>query len=171
MGNSTLSEISKAQLSANTTLSANTGKADQLFDQFSSGLDEDIDSLVSSAFDKLRSIGFDGVMGLETEKVGGMITAVDTYVTNIKAALDPLNSADATKAFGNQMNKAIEDFVKEVKGACDVLISNMNAFKDDLKAIKAAMEAKAQNVNTSVKNKTNELNSSKSGWAYSGGSH
>ena len=31
MSNSTLSEISKAQLSANTTLSANLGKADNIY--------------------------------------------------------------------------------------------------------------------------------------------
>ena len=171
MGNSTLSEISKAQLSANTTLSANTGKANQLFDNFSSGLDEDIDSLVASAFDKLRSTGFDGVTGLETGKVEGMIQAVDSYIEGINGALSPLNGSDATKAFGDQMNKAIQDFVIEIKSACEALISNIKGFKDDLKAIKAAMEAKAQNVNTAVNNKKNELNSSKSSWTYSGASN
>ena len=171
MGNSTLSEVSKAQLSANTTLSANTGKANQLFDNFSNGLDEDIESLVASAFDKLRSTGFDGVTGLETGKVQGMIDAIDTYITGITGALDPLKGADATKAFGDQMNKAIEDFVIEIKAACEALISNMKGFKDDLKAVKAAMEAKAQNVNTAVNTKKNELNSSKSSWTYSGASN
>lgn len=171
MGNSTLSEISKAQLSANTSLSANTGKANQLFDNFSNGLDEDIDSLVSSAFDKLRSTGFDGVTGLETNKVQGMVDEIDKYIDGINRALVPLNDADAKIAFGDQMNTAIEAFVMEIKSACEVLISNMKGFKDDLKAIKAAMEAKAQNVNTSVNTKKNELNSSKSSWAYSGGSN
>lgn len=171
MGNSTLSEVSKAQLSANTTLSANTGKANQLFDNFSSGLDEDIDSLVASAFEKLRSTGFDGVTGLETEKVKDMIGAIDDYIAGINRALEPLKGADATKAFGDQMNKAIEEFVVEIKSACEALISNVKGFKDDLKAVKAAMEAKAQNVNASVNNKKNELNSSKSSWTYSGASN
>ena len=171
MGNTTLSEISKAQLSANTTLSTNTGKADQLFDKFSAGLDDDIDALVASAFDKLRSTGFDGVTGLEIHKVANMQKAIDNYISGIENSLAPLNRADARKAFGNQMNKAIEDFVVEIKNACNALISNLKAFKADLNAVKAAMEAKAQNVNTSVNNKKNELNSSKSGWTYSGESN
>ena len=171
MSNSTLSEVSKAQLSANTTLSANLGKANDIYNGINSQADEDIDSLVSSAFDKLRSTGFDGLTGLETQKVAGMQTAIDNYVNGIQQALAPLNKADAKAAFGDQMNKAIEDFVLAVKGSCEALITNMKSFKDDLSKIKAAMEAKAQNVNTAINSKSNDLNSSKSGWTYSGESN
>ena len=45
----------------------------------------------------------------------------------------------------------------------------MLAFKEDLGKIKAAMEAKAQNVNTAVNAKSSDLNSSRSGWTYSSG--
>lgn len=169
MSNTTLSEVSKAQLSANTTLSSNLGKANDIYNGINSQADEDIDSLVSSAFDKLRSTGFDGVTGLEINKVAGMQTAIDNYVNGIQTALDPLNSADARAAFGNQMNKAIEEFVVAVKGSCQALITNMLAFKEDLGKIKAAMEAKAQNVNAAVNATSNDLNSSKSGWTYSSG--
>ena len=78
---------------------------------------------------------------------------------------------DTNKAQTNIYHKAIEDFVMEIKAACEALISNIKGFKDDLKAVKAAMEAKAQNVNTSVNTKKNELNSSKSSWTYSGASN
>ena len=169
MSNTTLSEVSKAQLSANTTLSSNLGKANDVYNGMNSQADEDIDSLVSSAFDKLRSTGFDGVTGLEINKVAGMQTAIDNYVNGIQQALAPLNKADARAAFGNQMNKAIEDFVVAVKGSCEALITNMKGFKDDLSKVKAAMEAKAQNVNTSINSRSNDLNSSKSGWTYSAG--
>ena len=169
MSNTTLSEVSKAQLSANTTLSTNLVKANDVYNGINSQADEDIDSLVASAFDKLRSTGFDGVTGLEINKVSGMQTAIDNYVNGIQQALAPLNKADAREAFGNQMNKAIEDFVVAVKGSCEALITNMKGFKDDLSKIKQAMEAKAQNVNTSVNSKSNDLNSSKSGWTYSAG--
>lgn len=169
MSNTTLSEVSKAQLSANTTLSSNLGKANDIYNGINNQADEDIDALVSSAFDKLRSTGFDGVTGLEINKVKNMQTAIDNYVNGIQTALAPLNKADARAAFGNQMNKAIEDFVVAVKGSCEALITNMKAFKDDLSKIKAAMEAKAQTVNTAINNTSNDLNSSKSGWTYSAG--
>lgn len=169
MSNTTLSEVSKAQLSANTTLSSNLGKANDIYNGINSQADEDIDSLVSSAFDKLRSTGFDGVTGLEINKVAGMQSAIDNYVNGIQSALDPLNQADARAAFGNQMNKAIEEFVVSVKGSCQALITNMLAFKEDLGKIKAAMEAKAQNVNSAINATSNDLNSSKSGWTYSSG--
>jgi hypothetical protein len=169
MSNTTLSDVSKAQLSANTTLSSNLGKANDIYNSINSQADEDIDALVSSAFDKLRSTGFDGVTGLEINKVAGMQTAIDNYVAGIQSALAPLNKADARAAFGNQMNKAIEEFVVAVKGSCEALITNMLAFKEDLGKIKAAMEAKAQNVNTAVNAKSSDLNSSRSGWTYSSG--
>ena len=169
MSNTTLSEVSKAQLSANTTLSTNLGKANDIYNGINGQAEEDIDSLVASAFDKLRSTGFDGVTGLEINKVAGMQTAIDNYVNGIQTALAPLNESDATAAFGNQMNKAIQEFVLAVKGSCEALITNMKSFKDDLSKIKQAMEAKAQNVNTSVGSRTNDLNSSKSGWTYSSG--
>ena len=169
MSNTTLSEVAKAQLSANTTLSSNLGKANDVYNGINSQAEEDIDSLVASAFDKLRSTGFDGVTGLEINKVTGMQTAIDNYVNGIQQALAPLNKADAREAFGNQMNKAIEDFVVAVKGSCEALITNMKGFKDDLIKIKQAIEAKAQNVNTAINSRSNDLNSSKSGWTYSAG--
>ena len=169
MSNTTLSEVSKAQLSANTTLSTNLGKANDIYNGINSAAEEDIDALVTSAFDQLRSTGFDGVTGLEINKVAAMQSAIDNYVNGIQTALSPLNSADAREAFGNQMNKAIEEFVMAVKGSCEAIITNMSSFKDDLGKIKAAMEAKAQTVNTAINATSNNLNSSKSGWTYSAG--
>ena len=171
MSNTTLSEVSKAQLSANTTLSTNLGKANDIYNGINAQADEDIDSLVSSAFDKLRSTGFDGVTGLEINQVSNMQKAIDTYVGDIQSALAPLNASDATEAFGNQMNKAIQEFVVAVKGSCEGIITNMNAFKKDLEEIKKAMQAKAQSVNTNINNVSNNLTSSKSSWTYSGESN
>lgn len=171
MSNTTLSEISKAQLSANTTLSANLGKADNIYSDIHTAAEEDIDTLVATAFEKLRSTGFDGVTGLEINQVANMQKAIDTYVADIQSALSPLNASDATEAFGNQMNKAIQEFVVAVKGSCEGIITNMNAFKKDLEEIKKAMQAKAQTVNTSMNNVSNNLTSSKSSWTYSGESN
>lgn len=169
MSNTTLSEVSKAQLSANTTLSSNLGKANDVYNSISSQADEDIDSLVATAFEKLRSTGFKGVAGLEINKVSKMQTAIDDYVSGIQNALAPLNESDARSAFGNQMDQAVESFVGAVKASCEAIISNMYGFKEDLNKVKAAMEAKAQTVNTSVNSTSSNLNSSKSGWTYSSG--
>lgn len=166
--NSTLSEVSKASLSANTTLSQNLGQATNTFSTIGNTATEDIDSLLKTAFNVLRSTGFDGVAGLETGQVETMKAAITTYVDSINAALEPLNSADARNAFGDAIAPKIEEFVMAVKGACQAVISNMGAFKDDLTAIQTAMETKAQTVNTSVGNASGELTSSKSSWTYSG---
>lgn len=170
--NSALSEASKASLSANTTLSQNLGNANSAFDSIASSADESIDSLLKSAFNTLRSTNFEGVTGLETQKVTNMQTAITNYVNSIKSALDPLNGSDATKAFGNQMNQKIQEFVESVKSSCQAIVSNMEAFNDDLTAVKTAMENKAQSVNTTVGTQSSNLSSSQSSWTYSGnGTH
>ena len=166
-----LSDISKASISANTTLSSNLGKASNVYNEINSQAEEDIDSLMSSAFDKLRSVGFNGVTGLEINKIKNMKTAINNYVKDIEDALKPLNSSDAKAAFGNRMNKAIENFVVKVKDSCNGLISNMKAFNQDLDAIEKAMVAKAQSVTTSVNTQSNKLESSKSGWTYNNDSN
>lgn len=171
MSNTTLSSVSKAQLSANTTLSQNLGKATNVYGDIYTGAEEDIDTLVATAFNKLRSTGFDGVTGLEINQVTTMQRAIDTYVNGIQQALSPLNAADARKAFGDQMDKSIENFVMAVKRSCEGVITNMNAFKKDLEEIKKAMQAKAQTVNTRVNSISTNLNSSKSSWTYSGESN
>lgn len=169
MGNtSSLSEISKAQLSANTTLSGNLSKADAAYDAIGAAAEADIDSLLSSAFETLRSTGFDGVAGLEIGKVVDMQAAITQYVNNIQGALNPLNEADATAVFGKDISEAVHNFVKEVKDSCNAVISNMQSFNDDLTAIKTAMEAKKNSVNTTVQGAASNLNSATSGWKYSG---
>jgi hypothetical protein len=45
----------------------------------------------------------------------------------------------------------------------------MLAFRDDLEAVKKAMEAKATTVNSAVQKTSNNINSAKSGWTYSSG--
>lgn len=166
--NSTLSEISKASLSANTTLSQNLGKASNTFSNIGNTASEDIDSLLKTAFNVLRNTGFDGVAGLETGQVETMKAAITSYVDNINSALEPLNLADARNVFGDAIAPKIEEFVRSVKGACQAVVSNMGAFKDDLTAIQTAMQTKAQTVNTSVGNTSGELTSSKSSWTYNG---
>lgn len=161
-----LSDISKASISANTTLSTNLGKANNVFNEINTQADEDIDALMSSAFDKLRSVGFDGVTGLEISKIKDMKGAIDQYITDIEEALKPLNSSDAQAAFGNKMKEAIQNFVVEVRKSCYGLISNMKGFKDDLDAIEKAMVAKAESVNTAVNSQSNKISSAQSGWAY-----
>lgn len=168
MADYSLSEASKATLSANTTLSQNLGNASNVFTNISSSADADIDNLLASAFQTLRSTGFDGVVGMETEQVQSMISAIDTYVSNVQSALAPLNSADARASFGDTIAPKVEEFVIAVKEACSAVITNMGAFKDDLTAIKTAMESKAASVNTAVGNASNDLTSSKSGWTYTG---
>lgn len=163
-----LSEISKASISANTTLSSNLGKANNVFGEINSQADEDIDALMSSAFDKLRSVGFDGVTGLEIDKIRDMKKAITTYVGDIKKALSPLNASDATNAFGKKMKTAIENFVNKVESSCNGFISNMEAFNADLDAIEKAMTAKAESVTSSVNAQSSKLESSTSGWTYNG---
>ena len=109
MADYSLSEASKATLSANTTLSQNLGNASNVFTNISSSADSDIDNLLASAFQALRSTGFDGVVGMETEQVQSMISAIDTYVSNVQSALAPLNSADARASFTTKLLASIKD--------------------------------------------------------------
>jgi hypothetical protein len=168
MGNSTLSQVSTARLTANGTLSKSTKSANSIYQSIGKTASSDIDGLLKSAFDQLRSTGFDGVTGLEIGYVDEMKNAITDYVTDIEEAIAPLNSGEAEKAFGKRIAPAVEAFVGEVKNSCLALISNMKAFREDLDAVKAAMEAKASSVSGAVGSTSSDLSSSVSKWTYSG---
>lgn len=163
-----LSEYSQATLSANQTLSSNLGSATSSFQGVSNQAASDIGSLLGSAFDALRSAGFDGVVGLNTEQVSNMQTAIKNYVDGVQTALSPLNAADASKAFGPQIGGAVQNFVANVKAACEACITNMNAFNEDLTAVKTAMEAKAASMSTAINSTGSSVQESASSWTYSG---
>ena len=168
MGNAQLSEIAKAQLTANTALNANLNKANEVLNGIHGQDINSIDELLSSAFDKLRSTNYDGVVGLEVGRVDDMINAIDRYIESIDNALSPLDGSSAKNAFGDQISSSIEEFVSKVKVACLAFTSNIQGFKDDLREIRKSMETKATNVNTATKSRSGELETTTSGWKYSG---
>lgn len=165
---SSLSEFSKATLSANTTLSSNLGQASSAYSSISTAAEEDIGSLIASAFQTLRSTGFDGVVGLELSQVDNMKRAITDYVDSIKTALSPLNASDAKTSFGKEIAPKIEEFVTSVKQSCEAVISNMEAFNEDLEAVRTAMKAKAQSVNTALGTQASNLAEGSASWKYSG---
>ena len=181
----TLSDVQKASLSGQATATNATKSAETQFNSIGRGIEVNASSGRAGADDVILGIftgglfnaikgaagGYENaIVGLETEQIPTMKNAIDDYVDNVMRALEPLNASDAQKAFGNVIQGKIQEFVMSIKKACTSLTSTLYSFKDDLDEIKAKMEAKAQDVNTSVGKTTDDLTSAASSWSYSGNS-
>lgn len=166
MANETLSSVSAATLSANTTMSENTVSAKTKFNTIGDAA-KDSDKALKDALELLNSAGKDGRFGINVGKIEEMKTAIDTYVGKINGALAGLNSGDATLAFGTDIGAVVSDFVASIKESTGYLVTNINAFKDDLDKVKEAYEAKEKSVTNTVSNTSSDLRTtSQNSWQY-----
>ena len=95
-GATSLSEVSKAELSANTTLSANANSATGTLGNSV----EDIDSVFRMTVQNFMSTGINGNVGLNKDRIDAFKTSIGDYVTDVNNALEKFNAADANAAFG-----------------------------------------------------------------------
>lgn len=166
MANSALSEVQAANLTANSTAST---AASNLSNSFSSV--GQLDKIDAGGFRFLFwTMGENSLAGLNTDKVDSMKSAVKTYVDNVNSVLDKLETLDASNSFGQKVGQVVATYVASVKNACKALNSNLEAFCEDLTAIKATYEAKAQSMSSAVENTSSEMDSAASQYKYSGGS-
>ena len=82
-----LSDVSKATLSANTTLSTHANDAASVLDTSV----EDVDSVFRMTIRNFMSTGFNGNVGLNKDKIETFKSAIDTYVGDINTALAKFN--------------------------------------------------------------------------------
>lgn len=166
MANSALSEVQAANLTANTTAStASSG----LSNQFSavgqaSGINTGGVQLL------FWKIGATELAGMNTDKVDAMQAAVREYVSNVNSVLNKLETLDANNSFGHKIGAVVGDYVRSVKNACTALNSNLEAFCEDLSAIKQTYIAKADSMTSSINSTSSEMDSAASQYKYSGGS-
>ncbi|MBQ4031039.1 MAG: hypothetical protein II625_04720 [Bacilli bacterium] len=166
-GASSLSEVSKAELSANTTLSANANSATSTLGSSV----EDIDSVFRMTIQNFMSTGLNGNVGLNKERIKNFKDAIGEYVTDVNNALEKFNAADANQAFGPVIGGKVKDFVASIKQVCQAIVGNLNAFQADLDAVRKAYEAKETSASGAVASTATSISEQASGWTYSGGSN
>lgn len=167
MANETLSSVSAATLSANTTLSGRTESANATYGNIVSSV-EDSDSMLKNAIQAVRSAGSDGKFGMNVGKIDDMKTAIGVYISLIDNELAALTATDASQAFGPKIGAAVKDFVASIKNSTSILTSNLNGFKDDLTKIQEAYQTKESSVVNTVQGTATSINQTASNWSYSG---
>lgn len=168
MANETLSSVSAATLSANTTLSQATSSANTTFGQIGSAATEDTDSLLKNAIQAMESAGISGRFGINIDQIPTMQAAISAYINDVNTALEKLNASNANDAFGPKIGEAMEVFVKNVKYSVQQLTGNLAAFKADLAQVKEAYENKASSASAAINTTAEELKGTASSWTYSG---
>lgn len=113
--------------------------------------------------------GLDLTVGLNTDKVPAMKTAIDNYVGNIDTVLNRLDALSANDAFGPNVGACVATFVSSIKNSCTSINSNLLAFKDDLDAVKLAYETKGTNDTTTVNTTSSNISETASTYKYNGG--
>lgn len=163
-GATSLSEVSKAELSANTTLSANANSATGTLGNSV----EDIDSVFRMTVQNFMSTGINGNVGLNKDRIDAFKTSIGDYVSDVNSALEKFNAADANAAFGPVIGGKVKEFVASIKQVCQAIVGNLNAFQADLDQVKKAYEAKEQSASGAVAQTATSISEQASGWTYSG---
>lgn len=106
--------------------------------------------------------GATSVVGINTGKIPTMQKAINDYCGEINQALSELKNYDPKVAFkGASIVPALEDYIAAVIEACGKIVSNMQAFNDQLTAIKDAYVNKdqvaASNIKTSADSARNQF--------------
>lgn len=109
------------------------------------------------------------VVGIDATKTPQMMTAINDYVMKVKKHLDGINpNASANKAFkGEELQKAVENYINRVKSYCFNLTSQLRAFSDKIADIQAAYN---RNVQISAEDFTQMASVFEAGSEYTGGS-
>lgn len=95
-----------------------------------------------------------GIVGINANQIPAMKKAIDDYVVAIKTHLNKINpTADANSAFkGEEVQKAVEEYVTNVKTYCFNLTSQLRAFEKKLDDIKATYDANKQTFAKNIRN-------------------
>ena len=164
MNNTSLSDVQKAQLSANTTLSANANNATGVLGDSVA----DVDNIFRMTIDNFRATGINGNVGLNKDRVKNFKDAIGEYVKDINTALEKFTAVEANQAFGKVIGEKVKGFVLSIKDTCQAIVGNLNAFQADLDKVKEAYEKKENAAATAVSSTASTISSAASGWTYSG---
>ena len=74
------------------------------------------------------------IVGMDTTKVSGVVDTFETWITGLESHLEDIKAeADANKAFkGEEVQKAMENYIGKVKLYCITLCSQYRAFQHKL---------------------------------------
>ena len=87
--------------------------------------------------------GGTNVVGINVTKIPAMKEAIAAYCTAINTKLAELKQYDPKVAFrGTSIEPALVDYIDAVKEACGAIVSNMQAFSDQLDLIEKAWAEK-----------------------------
>lgn len=83
------------------------------------------------------------VVGINASKISTITSAIDSYVKAIDSHLDGIDAdAEQSGAFaGEDVQKAVRDYIGQVKTYCKNLTSQLKAFNDKLREINRVWEA------------------------------
>lgn len=83
------------------------------------------------------------VVGINASKISTITSAIDSYVKAIDSHLDGIDAdAEQSGAFaGEDVQKAVRDYIGQVKTYCKNLTSQLRAFNDKLREINRVWEA------------------------------
>ena len=171
MANSGLSEVQAANLTANTTASTASSGLNNSFSAVgnTTGIDTGAQKGGLFGFGKVEGTDLAGMNIDQAEST--FIPAIRKYVADVNEVLEELKNLSANEAFGQKVGAVVGDYVLSVKNACLSLTSNLEAFCEDILAIKQAYVAKAESISSSVNSTSSDIDSAASQYKYSGGSN
>ena len=93
------------------------------------------------------------VVGMNANKIPDMITAIENWVKEMEDHIKEIDSAtDQSKAFKDDaVQKAVRDYIDNVKAYCVNLISDLNAFADKLVTVRNAYQQSMGTLSSAVK--------------------
>lgn len=139
-------DVQKVKSEATKTIRSKTSAASDYFE-----------SLINSAESKVGELTNGGfsVIGINAGEITSMKTAVDTYVSNLRAHLKQVAvDADTSGAFRGTLETDIKDYVRSITVACERSISQLLAFRDQLDEIQAAYNTQEEQMSGAIKETT-----------------
>lgn len=101
--------------------------------------------------------GGNTTVGINESQIPAMKTAIKEYINRLNEHLEQVKrDADTSQAFRGDYAAAIKNFVDAVCTSCHYIISNLEAFSDDLDKVLIAYQSKDQSM-------ASDLNSAASG--------
>lgn len=90
------------------------------------------------------------VVGINVGGIGSMKDAIDSYVSDVDAAINNLQNVKGTDAFAGEYKTAMENYIAACIEACSCVVSNMLEFKVELEKVQKAYETKDENVSSAI---------------------
>lgn len=144
-----LEDAQKANLTAQTDATNAFSSISEAFSNL--GSDKKIDLAINKKGTK-NDLKTD-LVGMNTDEssVTAMINGINDYTDSIRTDLQKIdNVADASNAFGPDVGAKVKEFTTAMKEICLSIVSQLDRFKDDVKAVADAYRAKGESVVTAV---------------------